>query len=393
MADDKTTQDEQSNGKTLPFSQNPRKELSESVVPLFLKILRIGGAALWAIGWLAGAFLWAIGWVVMAGLSIGQSIIEDETTRTSIREWFLLEGNRWTIIGSILAMVFLGSIVLGMTQIIGVQNGNFVTTMFSTIIAGLFSFVPIVIGINQLALARLFGAPGTPTSIRGKFDSLSEFRIHIEEMTPDTDVSPTKPSEFLLGINRIIIDRGSALDEISDDNPNVQFRREIDEYLNSIVDRIENIDNQLQKGDPSVFELLLSLMNGDYSDLINTSRRIQKRYAETLSETAIALLDDLREVLVATDVLREYFKIIYFQQELAKLSRFLAYSGVAAVLTSIFIVMLYSGDSTPSRGLGFLLLISLSLTVAVAPFVILFSYVLRIATIVKRSAAPGVFSV
>ena len=356
------------------------------------KALRLGSTFLWFIGWSVAAILWGVGWGLLRVFDESVSLSGGEATTDGFRRWFLLEGDRRVIIGGLLATVFVGSVVLGLTNVIGVRNGTFVTTMFSTIIAGLFSFVPIVIGVNQLALARLFGAPGTPDSIRGKFDSLRKFRSNVEAMAPDVAVAPTKPAQFLSVVVRIIEERICAVHEAVADDSNPRLRREVDEYLRAVLEEAEGVSDRLRGEDSSLFELLVGLMRGDFSELINDARRIRVTRSEGLSATAEESLGELAEALVAADVLREYFKIIYFQQELAKLSRLLAYSGIAAVLTSILTVMIYSGESTQGNGIGFLLLIGLSLTIAFTPFAVLFAYVLRIATIVRRTAAPGGFT-
>lgn len=361
-------------------------------VSLLRKALRLGSTFLWFVGWSVAAILWGVGWALLRSFDASASLNRGETTGDGFRQWFLLEGDRRVIIGGLLATVFFGSVVLGLTRVIGVRNGTFVTTMFSTIIAGLFSFVPIVIGTNQLALARLFGAPGTPDSIRGKFDSLRTFRANVEALAPDVTVAPTESARFLAVVVRTIEEQICEVHEAVADGTNPGLQREVDEYLHAVLEEVEGVSDRLRGEDPSLFEMLVVLMGEDFSELINAARRVQVMRAEDLSATAEESLDELIEALVAADVLREYFKIVYFQQELAKLSRLLAYSGIAALLTSMLIVMTYSGETAPGNGTGFLLLIGLSLTIAFSPFAVLFAYVLRIATIVERTAAPGGFA-
>jgi hypothetical protein len=111
-----------------------------------------------------------------------------------------------------------------------------------------------------------------------------------------------------------------------------------------------------------------------------------------LSARAGTLLDELRELFVSMDVLRQYFKALYVQQELANLSRLIAYSGVTSFLTSVFLILLFA-RGTPVLGPVLLeVLVSAALGVAFAPFAVLVSYIVRIATIVKRTTAPGAFT-
>jgi hypothetical protein len=134
------------------------------------------------------------------------------------------------------------------------------------------------------------------------------------------------------------------------------------------------------------------MMGDSYSRNVTDARRLATDYEDVLPSRARDLLVDLRELSVSMDVLRQYFKALYVQQELATLSRLIAYTGVASFVVSVFLTLLFA-RGTPLVGVVPLeALISVSLGIAFSPFAVLVSYMVRIATIVQRTTAPGAFT-
>jgi hypothetical protein len=327
--------------------------------------------------------------LALAGLRIGIAYVRDDSNQRRARRWLLLEGDRWTIITVLVAGIFVGSLTLGLTNVIGVRESSFVTTMFSTIIAGLFSFIPLVIAVNQLTVTRLFG---TPDHLRDRVDGVHEFRRGIETLSNDADVSPTDPAAFLRLVARAMGDRAVALQSATaeTDDP---VRSEIDEFAESVAEQSDRLIDRLDGRDLNVFAALLPVINDNYSKQFNQSRRLRVRFDGALPAEVDDRLEELQSTLVSVDVTRQYFKIIYLQQELAELSRLLAYSGTAAFLTSTLVVMIYASGYPPAISeTALLLLVTLSLAVAFSPLAILFAFVVRVATIIKRTSAPGAFT-
>ena len=338
----------------------------------------------------AGRIVWTTAGVLFVGLVMGAMVVLDPRRRRSARRWFLLEGNRWIIIAGMVLTVFVGSLLLSLTNVIGFVQGGFVTTMFSTIIAGLFSFVPILIGVNQLTISQLFGTPG---ALRERIESVQAFREHIESLVPDVSVSSTDPGEFLALAAGLLAARATALADSVADSGDPDLIGDVREYVDAIHVQTDDLEARLGDSDLYLIDVLLPMMGDGYSDNVNTARALEARYADSLTEDATGLLADLREISITMDVIRQYYKALYIQQELAKLSRLIAYTGTAAFLLSMFLVMLFANGSAPAvPGISRVLLVSTSLAVVTSPFAVLFAFVVRIATIVKRTAAPGAFT-
>lgn len=368
-------------GGEKPKSENDTETLTDSILPMLMRASAV-----------SGKLIWITGRAILVGSLILAITITDERRHHRLRRWLFLEGDRWVIIGILVSGVFVISVVFTFTNVIGIRKGRFVTTMFSTIIAGLFSFVPIVIAVNQLTISQLFE---TPAGLRERIDSIHEFRISLEKMFADKPVTPTEPANFLSQITELVSERTVALEQaISDTHDDESpLADEIDDYVRKIRLQMAEIDNHLGGTNLPLIEVLLPMIGDDYSEKVNVARRIQDTHADELSESTTELLDDLRELSISLDVLRQYFKALYVQQELSNLSRLIAISGTIAFLVSMFLVMLFAtGDPSPHNPLVVQVLVSLGLAVAFAPLAILLSFMLRVATIAKQTAAPGAFT-
>lgn len=367
----------------------PRKgsEISTDLIP----DLGSKGSILLRISIISTKILWITGRALVVGLLIVGTLITDKQRQDRFRRWVLLEGDRWTIVGLLVGAVFVLSLLLTLTNVIGVRESRFVTTMFSTIIAGLFSFVPIVISVNQLTVSRLFE---TPAGLRERIDSVHEFRVDLQKMIADEPVAPTDPALFLAQVVELVSERAAALQQVVSDSHTGkgELLEDICRYTRMTRSHVEEMDDQLADANLSLIQVLLPMIGDTYSKNVNVARRLQKKYDDTLSDSAMDLLDDLQELSLSLDVLRQYFKAIYIQQELSNLSRLIAVSGTVAFVVSMFLVMLFAtGDPSPHHPLVLQIGVSFGLSVAFAPLAILLSFMLRVATIAKQTAAPGAF--
>jgi hypothetical protein len=335
-------------------------------------------------------FLWVVGHLIVMGGIIAFSYLTERERRIRARRWLLLEGNRWIIVGGLIGSVFVVALVTSLTDIVGVAQPGFITNLFGGIISGLFSFVPIVVAVNQLTISELFG---TPTRLRERIESVREFRGTVEQRLPDVAVSPTDPGKFLAVAARVLSREAKSLREAKSEVGDASLRERIDEYVDEVVAQTEHLKSRTEGEDDPLIEVLPPMMGDGYAENINAARRIQSECADTLTARANDLLDDLREMYVGMSVLRQYYKALYLQQELARLSRLIVYSGLASFLISAFLILTFADGAPPGgHGPGMLVFVSAALAVAFSPFAVLFSFILRIATIAKRAASPGAFT-
>lgn len=355
------------------------------------------------LAWLRRAFilstriLWVVGRVaVMAVLFVG-AVVVDPKRRTWLQRWFLLEGNRMRIAGWMVGLIVVGTFSLGMLGVLGVEDRGFVTNMFGGVISGLFSFVPIVVAVNQLTVSQLFGSP---EQLREEIRSIRSFRTDIADRLPNETVAPTEPAAFLSNVLGLVLDRADELravvgrptDAGGADDRAANCRSAVETYVDTVEAQSVEIDRQLDGTHQRLIAVLVPMMGDSYSRNVTDARRLAVDYEDVLPSRARDLLVELRELSVSMDVLRQYFKALYVQQELATLSRLIAYTGVASFVVSVFLTLLFA-RGTPLVGAVYLeALISVSLGIAFSPFAVLVSYMVRIATIVQRTTAPGAFT-
>ena len=107
-------------------------------------------------------------------------------------------------------------------------------------------------------------------------------------------------------------------------------------------------------------------------------------------------LDELKRVLKLFAVGREYFKTLYYTREVADLSRTLLAVSLPAILVTVTTILAINANLLPDvwmLGLPPLLtFVAISFTVALTPFLVLTSYMLRLATVTRRTATAGPFN-
>ncbi|SER68754.1 hypothetical protein [Natrinema salaciae] len=348
--------------------------------------------------------------LLSTGGRIGLRYLTDTPSRRRASRWLLLEGDRRAIVGGFVAGVFAIALVLGVSDVIGVRESRFVTTMFSTMIAGLFSFIPIVVAVNQLIISRLFG---TPDRLTERIDGVQEFRSRVEAQTEGDGVSPTGPAPFLARLAGTLgsradelatecgdadepVDGGRERSRVADDRPDgtpISALESICRFAARTREHTRDLSAQLTGGTESVFAVVLPTIDHDYAGAANEARRLERRFDEELSERATSLLSEIQDLFVTADATRQYFTTIYLQRELSRLSRLITYSGTGAILLSSLVIMIYASGYPPVAFEGWLLvLVSLALAVAFSPLAVLFAYVVRISAVLMRTSAPGAFT-
>lgn len=355
-------------------TDDQRKELADtlrSLLPVLGKFLSVLARVLFRVS------LVALGWLLTGFRQLLFGSLREE-----LSHWVYLKGDRRLIVGAFVGTVFVGTLSLGMAGVIGIRQSSFITTMFSTIIAGLFSFIPIVIGVNQLTLSWL---SGTPDRLRDRLDSVEGLRREADELSAEIEANSTEPVAFTKGLLRSVADSTEAVAEASER----ARAEEVLEHATTIHEQVVDTEEALVEND-DLFGLLYPMLSDDYAHLAARTRQLQREQADEAVRDA---LDHLDEALVTLDVTRKYFKTLYVQRSLARLSRQLAYTGTAALMLSTLIVMIYASGYPPVvHESPLLVLVSVSLAGAFAPFAALFACVVQLSTVIQRTVSSGLFT-
>ncbi|SEP32105.1 hypothetical protein SAMN04487948_1505 [Halogranum amylolyticum] len=320
---------------------------------------------------------------------------DPRSVRTRLQQWILYWGGRVSIAFLLLVGVFLvlllASAVRPLDLRLLLRNTNTVQSLFTTLLSGSILLVSIVVTITSIVLSHEI------TDIdneRERIDAAIDYRTQIEGSIA-RDVSPARPAEFLRIILVLIDRQAEGLARIAAESDDDTFREEADAFVAQVADVVERTNAQLANARFGSFKILLAGLNYDYSWQLHTARRFKQRYSRQMTNDQLAAVDDLVETLKVFAVGREYFTSLYYKQEFARLSSHLLYVTLPTVVYTSYILLALDAKMFPDVSvLGIsplLLVVSFSYAVALAPYVLLTSYVLRAMAVTLRTLAAGPF--
>jgi len=326
----------------------------------------------------------------------GVEMSDDVTTASSVRSidgarerathWLVLGGHRIAVSGVLVAAVvvfFLSSAQFG---VLAIGPGSAAASAFSSgLVSGTVTLVTIALSINQLILSRVFGSPNE------LFDQLSgtrELRRRVRDHAGESAV-PNDPAEFLDLVAETLTERanrlGSAFENSGSDQP-----RELEDFAEGIAAYGESITAKIES-QTAIVNVLEVILGTEYARNMTATEHLRNEYGDRLSEAAIAELDAIDDLLGAIAVTRQFFKTLSLQQDFARLSRVVAYSGLAALVASVAMALLYRPDSVTVPESYLPLVFSFGIGIIVAPLAVFISYVFRAATIARHTVSVGPF--
>jgi hypothetical protein len=312
--------------------------------------------------------------------------------------WILLEGHRYAVTAALLSVTFMSIVLLGSIWTFEMRmlltETATVQTILTTLLSGIILLVSIVVSINSIVLSHDI----TSVSAQEKrIEGVIEFRRDIGGIAA-TDAVPTDPSAFLRVMATTIKERAKSLESVGEDlgdDIDESFGDDISTYIDSVATTAEEIEAVVERvpgGD--LYALWLGLET-DYGPMMNEMRKFTSTHRSELDEDEKEKFDDLMELFEMFATGREYFKTLYYSQEISELSRTLLIFSLPSILSTIWAMLAISAGLLPEFwifGLSPLLIsVSLTFTVALVPFIILTSYMLRVATVTSRSATAGPF--
>ncbi|SFL23827.1 hypothetical protein SAMN04487950_2983 [Halogranum rubrum] len=306
----------------------------------------------------------------------------------SLKQWCFLTGSRSALAALVLLGVLCVTAVLVDTGVMYVGSGSALRGLLSSgMFSGLLTLLTVSLSINQLILSRIFGSPsGLTDRLEGNLD----FRRNIEEIA-DVPTSPNDPASFLGMVAGELESRAAELERtVARSNPDLHG--EFESSATDLVDYAEHLGAVKEGDDP--FELLDLMLGSEYAEHIDTVRELRAKYGEQLSEEACDHLDAILELLKAVSVIRQFFKTLAIQQDLATLSRRLIYTGVVALFTAYVSTAVYTSSSTLPTTISAAhmpVVVTVVTPILFTPVVVLVVYLLRVATIALYTTSVGPF--
>ena len=307
--------------------------------------------------------------------------------------WLLLDADRRLVTAVILAVVFLGLVAAGALlpgAVESLRSSDSVDTLFQGLLTATITGVTLVLTLNQLVLSQELGAVGDQ---RERMDGAMEFRTDAAAILGEP-VSPTEPAAFLGALVETASERASALDEAVDGSRDGELERATADLTSAVVENASRTTAELEGARFGAFEVIAAVLDFNYSWKLFAARRLRERRGDELDDVATAALDDLIETLRLFGPAREHFKTLYFQWELIDLSRRMLAAAVPALLVAAAMVAFFDASVPATSVLGIegvVVFVAAAAAASLVPFAILLAYILRIATVTKRTLSIGPF--
>lgn len=313
---------------------------------------------------------------------------EEGDSLNVVEKWLYLTGSRRVITLLVVLGVFVVVRVLTEVGVLHVASGSYLATLMgSGVFSGLLTLVTVVLSINQLILSRVFGSPsGLSDRLEGNLD----FRRNVEDVVGEPS-SPNEPGPFLAFIGDALQRQAGSLQERLREEDE-SLAADVEEYTSGLVDYGDHLTEA--RNSHSTVRVLLICLGSEYADHLDRTRELKRRHDDRLSEDASEQFDHILELLKGVATVRQFFKTLAIQQDLAQLSRRLIYLGLGALVVVYCFTQVYKSPSSMSPTLAASTLRWLSSVVAAivfAPIALLMSSLLRVATLTLYTVSVGSF--
>lgn len=299
------------------------------------------------------------------------------------KAWVLLDGSRTLVAAVTAGLVFVALLAVSASEISPLENTSALLYAFSGLISGNLTVVTVVVAINQLLLSRELR---TPSQLESEIDGMVDYRKRVEDAA--NRVAPVEPLGFLRLTYESTREQAQKLGGLSLTETDEAVADDVDEVVTKITRKADRVDGLLKESDVGTFQVLSTTLNTNYAREINQLRQIKWRHGNALPADATDCIDDLVDRLQDIDIARQYFKTVYLQQELASVSRLLFYTGLPAVVVVAATLLVFTESSEPPLARPVLtVLFPAVVTVGLFPLTVLFAYILRTATVARRTAA------
>ena len=312
----------------------------------------------------------------------------------NIRSWILLEANRLAVTGALLTLTIVTILALGTAWTIEVHvlltETQAVQTVLNTLMSGIILLVSIVVSINSIVLSYDL----TDVSAqRERIEGTREFHLALDRFA-DANRDPTDPQTFLQVMAQSIQQRAKKLKSITE-GADEELAQDIEEHARVVAETVGQLETEIDSGRGGDFGVLWLGLQADYGPMINESRKLSNRYRDAFSEEHEEVIDELVEALELFATGREYFKTLYYSREAADLSRTLLVVSLPSILVTTLTILAINANMLPEVWLfglpPLLTFVAISFTIALMPFIVLTAYMLRMATVARRTAGGGPF--
>ena len=198
-------------------------------------------------------------------------------------------------------------------------------------------------------------------------------------------MNPTSFLSMMIGvINQRANDLATVTEELDESGA-----EEVNEHVDTILETIAYVEKSVDQTGGGEFSTLWLGLDLNIGPLMDRSRVLHLAYADELSDDSESKFENLIRAFELITTGRHFFKTLYYRREFSMLSRTLLFVSLPAILVTAVTILAINANILPQisvLGLSPLLIfVAATFTIALAPFIILTAYMLRVATVTLRA--------
>jgi len=315
--------------------------------------------------------------------------------RIDFVRWVLLDADRRAVTGALLTVTFLAILGLGRLWTFEMQRllteTDSVQTVLNSLLSGIILLVSVVVSINSIVLTYDITAINTQ---RDRVQGTTEYRREIGRMVED-ERSPTNPGSFLELMTQVMRERAKSLQETLDETDQAEFSKKVDEFVEELDDAVSRLSDPEDRSGGADFGALWVGLEADSGHLVDELQTLRTAHADEIPEDEEEKFDDLMEAFELFETGRQYFKTLYYSREISGLSRTLLVVSLPSILVTAWTILAIDAGTVPELWLFGLpplqVFLATTFSISLAPYLVLTAYVLRTATVARRTAGGGPF--
>lgn len=306
-------------------------------------------------------------------------------------ERLLFCGSRLAVAALVLGLMWATTVLLIETNVLEVGQPSSMPSLMSGVVAGQLTLITVTLSINQLILSRMFA---TPAEITERLGGVVEFRRTVRAVT-DGSPPPVEPRAFFTAVagelGAVAADLGRSADAADPGRA-----EEIEATAASLGEYAETVEGIVEVGGTEVLYVVSALPHERH---VGNTVAVERLRAEDGDGDEVdspdpvdETLEDAADLLEAIAVARQHFKTLAIQRQLARLSRYVVYTGVPSIFVAALLMLAYTSSGVPKLPEGIMRPIaSLSVPIFLAPSVVLSAYVLPLAVVAERTVVTDPF--
>lgn len=300
--------------------------------------------------------------------------------------WLLMNGDRVVVTGVLALLVFAGFVAAGALGS-GLGSDTAIQYLFSSMIGAVVTGTTLVLTISQLIVSQENGPLGDQHQ---RMSMAMDVRGYVGEIIGTT--TPADPSALLRALVEAAERRVEALDRLVYEHENDELRRQVDAFVDSVHENAHEVENALEGQEFGTFEVVSAALNFNYSWKIYQVERLVEEFGDELTEAQLEAFEEARTAFVMFGPVREHVKTLYFEWELANLSRYILYVAIPALVVAATTLMFVDPNTFSGTTLGVpdeVWVLGAAFALTSLPFLLFAAYITRIVTIAKRTLAIG----